>query len=135
MVCKLVIRMRSTFFVLSLLLRSVPSHAKSWLCVAEKVAYSSDDGRKITNPYADLKNSQWIVSQNGVREVGSDQPFLTICTTEDDGRPTYCNSPGVYEGHFRMSALVFTLSMTKPLENGGRIILIVKGNCSLVDTE
>ena len=127
--------MRSAFVVLSLLLLSVPTHANTWLCIAEKVAYVSDNATDVTDAKAGLSRDKFLVSEDGVSELGKDQPFLTKCSFQDGGQPVFCEAAKGYGGHFRMDNNVFTLVLMWALRKGGTSDYVYKGKCSLLDTD
>lgn len=119
--------------LLPLLLVSMPALAAedTWLCVGELMAFVSNDDDSVVHADAIESDRKFLVSTDGVKDLGRDMPFLDSCSSNDLGRVTYCEfAEEGHTGFFRMNENnVFTLVFFTEVDDKQNDI-VVKGKCS-----
>ncbi len=102
--------MKGIALIAILSMPSLPAHADTWLCIAEKVAFlRSKDGQIVGGGYEPY-DQKYLVSEAGFRYFDIDDYRLDECTFYD-GKPTWCeSSTDLWSGEFMMdSHNLFTL--------------------------
>ncbi len=123
--------MKSAVLVLTFSMVSLTAYGDTYLCVGEKTAWVSSKEGTVLESDSGTNSQKWIVSDEGLKEFGSELVILNECTL-DEGRPTWCERTGEGEfGSFSMNYHnLFTLfSFTIDAEYTV-IDFIVKGKCS-----
>lgn len=84
-----------------------------FLCISEQASYITNDKVEGLSSNSGPLDKKYLITRGlGLREFGTDTPFLDECLYDDAGRPTFCEySDGRWGGNFMMgSDNVFSLS-------------------------
>ena len=118
--------------VLLLSMLCLPAHADTWICTAEQAAFVVDQAGEIVGATAIESAQVFEVSENGVKNFGSDSVTLDVCQFKG-GRPLFCSGSVTRQwGWFRMSIdNVFTIIGTMQ-DDDVTSDIVIKGKCSKI---
>lgn len=118
--------------VLLLSMLCLPAHADTWICTAEQAAFVVDQAGEIVGATAIESAQVFEVSENGVKNFGSDSVTLDVCQFKD-GRPLFCGGSVTRQwGWFRMNIEnVFTIIGTTQ-DDDVTSDIVIKGKCSKI---